>query len=101
MTKCQSSPTGIFFALFIPSRQRLLLVISSERSESRDLKNEILILAIYPKEMWDKQLERLALINPMDRVGLQYERYVMSVSISGNSIRYLERHRKKKKKNNK
>jgi len=36
--------------------------------------------------MWDKQLERLAQINPMDRVGLQYERYVMSVSFSGNSM---------------
>jgi len=43
-------------------------------------------VAIYPKEMWDKQLERLAQINPMDRVGLQYERYVMSVSFSGNSM---------------
>jgi len=43
-------------------------------------------VAIYPKAMWDKQLERLAQINPMDRVGLQYERYVMSVSFSGNSM---------------
>lgn len=43
-------------------------------------------VAIYPKEMWDRQLERLAQINPMDRIGLQYERYVMSVSFSGNSM---------------
>ena len=43
-------------------------------------------VAIYPKEMWDQQLERLSQINPMDRVGLQYERYVMSVSFSGNSM---------------
>ena len=43
-------------------------------------------VAIYPKEMWDQQLERLAQINPMDRIGLQYERYVMSVSFSGNSM---------------
>ena len=42
-------------------------------------------VAIYPKEMWDQQLERLSQINPMDRVGMQYERYVMSVSFSGNS----------------
>ena len=43
-------------------------------------------VAIYPKEMWDQQLERLSQINPMDRVGMQYERYVMSVSFSGNSM---------------
>jgi len=43
-------------------------------------------VAIYPKAMWDQQLERLAQINPMDRIGLQYERYVMSVSFSGNSM---------------
>ena len=43
-------------------------------------------VAIYPKAMWDQQLERLSQINPMDRVGLQYERYVMSVSFSGNSM---------------
>ena len=43
-------------------------------------------VAIYPKAMWDKQLERLAQINPMDKIGLQYERYVMSVSFSGNSM---------------
>ena len=43
-------------------------------------------VAIYPKTMWDQQLERLAQINPMDRIGLQYERYVMSVSFSGNSM---------------
>lgn len=38
MTKCQSDQTGIFFAFFMPSRQSPLLVILSERSESRDLK---------------------------------------------------------------
>ena len=43
-------------------------------------------VAIYPKAMWDKQLERLSHINPMDKVGLQYERYLMSVSFSGNSM---------------
>jgi len=43
-------------------------------------------VAIYPKEMWDQQLERLSQINPMDKIGLQYERYVMSVSFSGNSM---------------
>lgn len=43
-------------------------------------------VAIYPKAMWDQQLERLSQINPMDRIGLQYERYVMSVSFSGNSM---------------
>ena len=43
-------------------------------------------VAIYPKAMWDQQLECLSHINPMDKVGLQYERYVMSVSFSGNSM---------------
>ncbi len=43
-------------------------------------------VAIYPKAVWDGQLERLAHINPMDKVGLQYERYLMSVSFSGNSM---------------
>lgn len=43
-------------------------------------------VAIYPKEMWDKQLEVLSQINPMDRIGMQYQRYVMSVSFSGNSM---------------
>ena len=43
-------------------------------------------VAIYPKEMWDAQLDRFSRINPMDRVGMQYQRYVMSVSFSGNSM---------------
>ena len=43
-------------------------------------------VAIYPKEMWDQQLERLSHINPMDKIGLKYERYLMSVSFSGNSM---------------
>ena len=43
-------------------------------------------VAIYPKAMWDQQLERLSHINPMDKVGIKYERYVMSVSFSGNSM---------------
>ena len=43
-------------------------------------------VAIYPKAMWDQQLERLSRINPMDKIGIQYERYVMSVSFSGNSM---------------
>ena len=43
-------------------------------------------VAIYPKAMWDQQLERLSHINLMDKVGIKYERYVMSVSFSGNSM---------------
>lgn len=43
-------------------------------------------VAIYPKAAWDLQLEKLSRINPMDKVGLQYERYMMSVSFSGNSM---------------
>ena len=43
-------------------------------------------VAIYPKAVWDVQLDRLSHINPMDKVGLQYERYLMSVSFSGNSM---------------
>ena len=43
-------------------------------------------VAIYPKAMWDKQLEQLSRINPMDKIGMKYERYVMSVSFSGNSM---------------
>ena len=34
-------------------------------------------IAIYPKEMWDKQLEVLSQINPMDRVGMQYQRFLL------------------------
>ena len=41
-------------------------------------------VAIYPKAMWDQQLERLSRIDPMDTVGIRYERYLMSVSFSGN-----------------
>lgn len=43
-------------------------------------------VAIYPKAVWDRQLRRFAKINPMDKVALQYERYLMSVSFSGNSM---------------
>lgn len=43
-------------------------------------------VAIYPKAMWDKQLERLARIDPLDKIGARYERYLMSVSFSGNSM---------------
>lgn len=43
-------------------------------------------VAIYPKAMWDQQLERLSRIDPMDKLGARYERYVMSVSFSGNSM---------------
>ena len=43
-------------------------------------------VAIYPREIWDKQLERLSHINPMDKIGIKYERYVMSVSFSGNCM---------------
>lgn len=43
-------------------------------------------VAIYPKAMWDRQLERLARIDPLDKIGARYERYLMSVSFSGNSM---------------
>ena len=43
-------------------------------------------VAIYPQAEWEHQLERFSRINPMDRIGLQYERYLMSVSFSGNSM---------------
>ncbi len=43
-------------------------------------------VAIYPRDMWEQQLERLSHINPMDKIGMQYERYLMSVSFSGNSM---------------
>ena len=43
-------------------------------------------VAIYPKAMWDQQLERLSRIDPMDKLGALYERYLMSVSFSGNSM---------------
>ena len=43
-------------------------------------------VAIYPKAMWDQQLERLSRIDPMDKLGARYERYLMSVSFSGNSM---------------
>ena len=43
-------------------------------------------VALYPQEEWEHQLERLSHINPMDKIGLQYERYLMSVSFSGNSM---------------
>ncbi len=43
-------------------------------------------VAIYPKEVWEAQLEKLSHINPMDKIGLKYERYLMSVSFSGNNM---------------
>ena len=43
-------------------------------------------MAIYPKAIWDQQLERLSRIDPMDKLGARYERYLMSVSFSGNSM---------------
>ena len=43
-------------------------------------------VAIYPKAVWDRQLQRLSEINPLDQVGVRYERYLMSVSFSGNNI---------------
>ena len=43
-------------------------------------------VAVYPHDVWEQQLERLSHINPMDKIGLQYERYLMSVSFSGNSM---------------
>ena len=43
-------------------------------------------IAIYPKVIWDQQLEQLSRINPMDEKGMRYVRYVMSVSFAGNSM---------------
>ncbi len=43
-------------------------------------------IAIYPKAVWEQQLEKLSKINPMDRMGIQYERYLMSMSYSGNTV---------------
>ena len=43
-------------------------------------------VAIYPKPVWDRQLERLSRIDPLDKIGARYERYIMSVSFSGNSM---------------
>ena len=43
-------------------------------------------IAIYPKAVWEQQLEKLSKINPMDRRGIQYERYLMSMSYSGNTV---------------
>ena len=43
-------------------------------------------IAIYPEKVWEEQLERLSHINPMDRKGIQYERYLMSMSFSGNEM---------------
>lgn len=43
-------------------------------------------IAIYPTEVWQGELKRLSHINPMDKRGAEYVRYVMSVSFSGNNI---------------
>ncbi|MBR1710399.1 MAG: division/cell wall cluster transcriptional repressor MraZ [Clostridia bacterium] len=43
-------------------------------------------IAVYPCEVWEQQLERLSKIDPMDKVGMQYVRYVMSVSFTDNSM---------------
>ena len=43
-------------------------------------------IAIYPEKVWEEQLERLSRINPMDKTGMQYVRFVMSVSFSDNSM---------------
>lgn len=43
-------------------------------------------IAIYPLNVWNEELERLSHINPMDKRGAQYVRYLMSVSFSGNNI---------------
>ena len=43
-------------------------------------------IAIYPKKMWDKKLEELSRVNPMDQRGMRYVRYVMSVAFAGNSM---------------
>ena len=43
-------------------------------------------VAIYPQKVWEEQLERFAKINPMDRTGMQFVRYVMGVSFADNSM---------------
>lgn len=43
-------------------------------------------VALYPKAVWDVQQERLAKINPLDKMGQQYARYVLGVSFTGNSM---------------
>ena len=43
-------------------------------------------VAIYPKEVWEQQQQKLAKINPLDKMGQQYARYVLSVSFTGNSM---------------
>lgn len=43
-------------------------------------------VAIYPEEIWEEQLERLRKINPMDKTGMQYVRYVMSMSFAENTM---------------
>lgn len=43
-------------------------------------------VAIYPKAIWDQRLEWFSHINPMDKDGIRYERYMMSMSFSGNSM---------------
>ena len=43
-------------------------------------------VAIYPEEVWQEQLDRLSRINPLDKRGVQYERYLMSMSFAGNSM---------------
>ncbi len=43
-------------------------------------------VAFYPKDEWEKQLERLSHIDPLDPQGVAYERYIMSLSFSGNNM---------------
>ena len=43
-------------------------------------------IALYPEKEWEEQLERLSCINPMDRMGMQYMRFVMSVSFPDNTM---------------
>ncbi|MBQ8093125.1 MAG: division/cell wall cluster transcriptional repressor MraZ [Clostridia bacterium] len=43
-------------------------------------------VAIYPEKVWEEQLERLSKINPMDKKGMQYVRFVMSISFADNSM---------------
>lgn len=43
-------------------------------------------VAIYPEAVWNQQTERLSHIDPMDKKGMRYLRYLMSVSYAGNAM---------------
>lgn len=43
-------------------------------------------VAIYPERVWEKQQENLSRIDPFDKEGMRYRRYLMSLTFSGNSM---------------